>query len=103
MQTDEQSLLSIVLSASQEDAESVAAAYAAMVALLRKNTTTSSQEFETAINSLDWGPALASLYKQRFSTTSEIRIKIPKMSVIDGMQLSTNESIKNNFIIGLKP
>lgn len=84
-------LIGYISSSNSESIESVAAAYAAIIALMRKNTDLSSAFNLSATKKLEWAPALISLYKQKVSSTAIQTIKVPSISSKTQGSQSVNE------------
>lgn len=76
-----ETLIEFINSSNSESVESVALAYAALIALLHKNTDLSAVLKLPATQQLEWVPALVSLFRQKVTTMSVIKIKQPTISV----------------------
>lgn len=79
--TDED-LSKIIQAASREDIESVPLAYAALFALLRKNSFCTIENTLSTTHGLEWANALVSIYKQRTIPTSHNQFKVPSVKSI---------------------
>lgn len=70
-------LIGIINTSRSENLESIALAYAALIALLRKNIDPSLVLLLPAAQKLEWASVLVSLYKQKVASTSVIKVNLP--------------------------
>jgi hypothetical protein len=72
-------LVRLIDLSTSESVESVALAYAALLALLRKNIDKSVALELSSAKRLEWGPALISLYEQKAISLSFTKVRPPKV------------------------
>lgn len=70
-------LIGFIDTSRSENLESIALAYAALIALLRKNIDPSLVLFLPAAQKLEWASVLVSLYKQKVASMSVIKVNLP--------------------------
>lgn len=76
---DNDSLLSFLNNTDPKKLDSVARAYASILALLLKGEKVESLKAAKGIQSLDWSEAIISIFKQKNPATNEVSIKIPRV------------------------
>jgi len=76
---EETELVQLVGLATDKSVESIALAYAALLALLRKNISQATALDLVTANKIEWGPALISLFEQKAVSVSRTNIRPPKI------------------------
>jgi hypothetical protein len=77
MTREQADLISLIDAPTSESVESIALAYAALFALLRKNIDQSVARKLSGAKKLEWAPALISLYEQKTVSASFTKVRPP--------------------------
>lgn len=77
MTREQADLISLINTSTSESVESIALAYAALFALLRKNIDQSVARTISAAKKLEWAPAFISLYEQKAVSVSFAKVRPP--------------------------
>lgn len=77
MTREQADLIRLIDASTSESVESIALAYAALFALLRKNIDQSVARKLSAAKKLEWAPALISLYEQKAVSVSFTKVRPP--------------------------
>jgi len=79
MKHEQGELVQLVNLATAKSVESIALAYAALLALLRKNINKATAIELATANKLEWAPALIRLYEQKAVSVSRTNVRPPKI------------------------
>lgn len=82
MAREQSDLVRLIDLATPKSFESIALAYAALFALLRKNIDQSVAREISAAKGLEWAPALVSLYEQKAVSVSFTKVHPPKVLTV---------------------
>lgn len=100
MKREERELVQLVGLATDKSVESIALAYAALLALLRKNISRATAVDVATANKLEWAPALISLFEQKAVSVSRTNVRPPKVLTgprglpVTGVTQSSTSSMK---------
>jgi hypothetical protein len=86
---DEKELFEVINSANAKDLESVAMAYAALMACLRKNSDLAAIDLKPIV----WAPELTSLYRQTRTSSNNSVVSFPSNNSVINAPLSTTDGM----------
>lgn len=76
-QQSDDELFARILRASKDDVESIADAYAAVLAILKKNPSALGLEAESPLSRLRWGNDMVALYREKVVPSTVKKVRIP--------------------------
>jgi hypothetical protein len=97
MAREQADLIRLIEASTSERVESIALAYAALFALLRKNIDQSVARTLSAAKKLEWAPALISLYEQTAVSVSFAKVRPP--TVFTGSPSFTDTGITQSLTV----
>lgn len=85
---DESVLLEVINNANPDEPTTISNAYSALLALLKKNIDSSGLIQTEALNNLEWGNEMITIYHRKNPPTNHVSFKIPSMATSSNMKLT---------------